>query len=79
MVLLLPFGEGGIPVLPPPPPPTTPSTVYDASVEEEVKHALKAYYKQKDISKNEYRSILRRAVLWVCYCWPDHQHMLVLT
>lgn len=33
-----------------------------ARVEEEVKHALKAYYKHRDISKEEYKSILRRAV-----------------
>lgn len=33
-----------------------------ARVEEEVKHVLKAYYKHKDISKEQYKSILRRAV-----------------
>lgn len=33
-----------------------------ARVEEEVKHALKAYYKHRDITKDEYKGILRRAV-----------------
>lgn len=33
-----------------------------ARVEEEVKHVLKAYYKHRDINKEEYKSILRRAV-----------------
>ncbi|PFX23675.1 serine/arginine repetitive matrix protein 2-like [Stylophora pistillata] len=33
-----------------------------ARVEEEVKHVLKAYYKHKDISKEQYKSVLRRAV-----------------
>lgn len=33
-----------------------------ARVEEEVKHVLKAYYKHRDIDKEEYKSILRRAV-----------------
>ena len=38
-----------------------------ARVEEEVKHALKAYYKHRDITKDEYKGILRRAVPQVRY------------
>jgi len=33
-----------------------------ARVEEEVKHVLKAYYKHRDIDKEEYKGILRKAV-----------------
>ena len=31
-------------------------------MEEEVKHVLKVYYKHRDIDKEEYKNILRRAV-----------------
>ena len=41
-----------------------------ARVEEEVKHVLKAYYKHRDIDKEEYKSILRRAVPQVCHSDP---------
>lgn len=41
-----------------------------ARVEEEVKHVLKAYYKHRDIDKEEYKSILRRAVPQVCHRHP---------
>ena len=45
-------GEDASPAFFPPPAPTS-STVCDARFEEEVKRTLKAYYKHKDISKNE--------------------------
>ena len=44
------LGEDASPVFSPPP---TSSTVCDARVEEEVKRTFKAYYKHKDISRNE--------------------------
>jgi hypothetical protein len=33
-----------------------------ARVEDEMKHALKVYFKRKDITKEEYKMILRKAV-----------------
>lgn len=41
-----------------------------ARVEEEVKHVLKAYYKHRDIDKEEYKDILRKAVPQVCHRHP---------
>ena len=33
-----------------------------ARVEDEMKHALKVYFKRKDITKDEYKMILRKGV-----------------
>ena len=33
-----------------------------ARVEDEMKHALKVYFKRKDITKEEYKMILRKGV-----------------